>query len=41
MAVVATVWAILLTVAYRVFRIAYSWRSTPEPPATEDQIGGK
>lgn len=40
MAVVATVWAILLTVAYRVFRIAYSWRSTPEPPATEDQIGG-
>ncbi len=40
MAVVATVWAILLTVAYRVFRIAYSWRSTPESPATEDQIGG-
>jgi hypothetical protein len=41
MAVVATVWAILLTVAARVFKIAYSYRSTPEAPVSKDQIGGK
>jgi len=43
MAVVATVWTILLTVAARVFNIAYSYRdrSIPEVPATEDQIGGE
>ncbi len=41
MAVVATVWTILLTVAARVFNIAYSYRSAPEAPVSEDQIGGK
>jgi hypothetical protein len=41
MAVVATVWAILLTVAVRVFNIAYSYRSAPDARVSEDQIGGK
>ena len=41
MAVVATVWTILLTVASRVFNIAYSYRSVPEAPVSEDKIGGK
>jgi hypothetical protein len=41
MAVVATVWAILLTVAARVFNIAYSYKSGPEAPVSEDPIGGK
>ena len=41
MAVVATVWAILLTVAVRVFNIAYSYKSGPEPGVYEDPIGVK
>ncbi len=41
MAVVATVWAILLTVAARVFNIAYSYKSGPEAQGSEDPIGGK
>lgn len=41
MAVVATVWGVLLTVAARVFNIAYSYKSGPEPQEFEDPIGGK
>jgi hypothetical protein len=41
MAVVATVWTILLTVAVRVFNIAYSYKSGSEPQVDEDPIGGK
>jgi hypothetical protein len=41
MAVVATVWGILLTVAVRVFAIASSYKSGPEPHVYEDPIGGK
>ncbi len=41
MAVIATVWTVLLTVAARVFNIAYSYKSGPEPQVYEDPIGGK
>jgi hypothetical protein len=41
MAVVATVWTVLLTVAARVFNIAYSYKSGSEAQAPEDPIGGK
>jgi Bacterial Ig-like domain (group 1). len=41
MAVVATVWTVLLTVAVRVFNIAYSYKSGSEAQAPEDPIGGK
>jgi hypothetical protein len=41
MAVVATVWGVLLTVAIRVFNIAYSYKSSAETQVYEDPIGGK
>jgi hypothetical protein len=41
MAVLATVWTVLLTVAARVFNIAYSYKSGSEAQGSEDPIGGK